>query len=97
MTRLVEITPSNRKGKKWDAIFERDGKRFTVSFGAEGYEDYTQHKDNKRRELYLKRHAKDLNTNDPTRAGYLSYYVLWGPSTSFAKNLEAYKKKFNIK
>jgi hypothetical protein len=36
------LKKSTVKGKKFDAFFE-DGKK--VSFGAQGYEDYTMHHD----------------------------------------------------
>ena len=67
-----------------------------VDFGASGMEDYTIHKDAERRERYLSRHRHDLETNDPTRAGYLSYYILWGPTTSFNENVRLYKNKFHV-
>ena len=54
------------------------------------------HHNKTRRARYLDRHKKDLKTGDPTRAGYISYYVLWGPSTSFKVNLAAYKKRFHL-
>ena len=33
---------------------------------------------------------------DFKRAGYLSYYILWGESTDFFKNLKDFKKKYNL-
>jgi hypothetical protein len=45
---------------------------------------------------YRERHRKDLETKDPTRAGYLSYYILWGNSTSKQKNIQDYKRKFHL-
>lgn len=78
---------------KWTAVFD-DGKR--VSFGAVGYEDYTQHKDVERRRRYRIRHKKDLETGDPRRPGFLSYYLLWGDSSDLNANLREYKRKFNL-
>ena len=78
--------------KKWTAIFD-NGKR--VSFGAKGYDDYTLTKDKDQRDRYRKRHEKDLK-GDPTKPGYLSYYLLWGDSTSMQSNISAYKRKFNL-
>ena len=92
--KLVSITRSDREGKKWKALFE-DPKR-TTHFGASKMQDYTQHHDKERRRLYRLRHEKDLDTNDPSRAGYLSYHVLWGDSTDMNKNIQAYKRKFNM-
>jgi hypothetical protein len=78
---------------KYTATFD-DGTR--TNFGHQDYEDYTQHHDKERRRLYRERHEKDLRTGDPKRAGFLSYYLLWGDSTSLHKNIAAYKKRFNL-
>ena len=59
-------------------------------------DDYTITKDKERRRLYRERHKKDLATKDPTRAGFLSYYILWGDSTSRAENIRKYKSRFNL-
>ena len=97
MPKLKSVTKSDQAGKKWKAIFELDnGRSKTTHFGAAGMQDYTQHHDKERRERYRTRHRKDLETGDPTRAGFLSYYVLWGDSTSFAENLASYKRKFGL-
>ncbi len=99
--KLIKVVKSDKPLKKWTAIFRKDdGKEKKVHFGFYNVKDlkndYTLHKDKERRERYRKRHAKDLKTNDPTRAGYLSYYLLWGDSTSLKKNIQDYKKKFNL-
>jgi hypothetical protein len=78
---------------KYVAIF-KNGKK--TSFGAVGYDDYTLTHDKEQRKAYLKRHEKDLDTKDPYRAGYLSYYILWGPSTSIATNVNSYNARFNV-
>jgi hypothetical protein len=78
---------------KWTAIFD-DGTR--TSFGHADYEDYTQHHSIERRDAYRKRHEKDLRTGDPKRAGFLSYYILWGDSTSLMKNMDAYVRRFKL-
>jgi hypothetical protein len=96
MRKLVEVIESPRAGKKWRAVFNVDGKMMHTDFGASGMEDYTMHHDTERRRLYRARHAKDLSTGDPTRAGFLSYYVLWGDSTSMAANVRAYKQRFAL-
>jgi len=92
--KLVSITRSNMKGKKWKAVFT-DPKK-TTHFGDSSAQDYTQHHDKERRRLYRDRHRKDLKTNDPSRAGYLSFFILWGDSTSMQKNIATYKKRFNL-
>ena len=93
MTKL-EILKSDFPKKKYKAIFTKDdGKTKTVHFGANGYEDFTTHHDKDRRRLYRQRHEKDLKGN-PITAGYLSYYILWGDSTSLQTNIRAFKKQF---
>ena len=86
----MRVEQSPLKTKKWRATF-KDGTH--TDFGDPKYEDYTQHKDEKRRELYKQRHKKDLETRDPKRAGFLSYYLLWNLPTLEA-SLRDYKKRF---
>ena len=94
----MTIKRSNKSGKKYMAIFTKDnGRTKTTHFGAAGMKDYTLTGDKERRRLYRQRHSKDLRTNDPTRAGYLSYYILWGESKSIRKNINSYKNWFNLK
>lgn len=78
---LVKVTRSPAKGKKWRAHFKDDGRETHTDFGATGYEDYTMHGDKERRANYISRHARDLRTDDPTRAGYLSMFLLWNKPT----------------
>ena len=102
--KLEKVIPSDRKGKKFTAIFCMckkksccaEGDKKKVHFGSEGMDDYTITKDKEQRERYRKRHQKDLKTNDPTKPGYLSFYLLWGDSTSLQQNIKDYKKKFNL-
>jgi hypothetical protein len=95
--KLVSITKSDRPGKKLKAIFKdaKTGRTKTTHFGASGMDDYTKTKDTEQRARYRARHAKDLK-GDATRAGYLSYYILWGESTSVSANIAAYKSKFGF-
>ena len=93
---LMTVLPSGSKTKKYTATFMINGKEKKVSFGGKGYTDYLLSKDKERRDRYRKRHAKDLKTGDPTRAGYLSYYLLWGDSTSLKENIKSYKKRFKL-
>ena len=97
MTKLIKIVKSDKPKKKWKAIFKKDNDREkTVYFGSANMNDYTLTGDKKARERYRKRHKKDLKTNDPTRAGYLSFYVLWGDSVNIKKNIADYRKRFNL-
>ena len=93
----IVISKSTNKNKKLMAeFFDGDKKIKTTHFGSTGMDDYTLTGDKKARDKYRVRHKKDLDTKDPTRAGYLSYYILWGDSTSRDKNIKDYKKRFNF-
>ena len=91
--KLLSIKKSTRADKKWMAKFD-DGT--TTHFGAVGYGDYTITGDKEKRQDYRSRHRKDLDTGDPTRAGYLSYYILWGEHKDIKKNIADYKTKFKL-
>jgi hypothetical protein len=92
MLKLLKIEPSHDSKYKYIAYFN-DNTR--TKFGAKGYQDYTIHKDKKRRNLYITRHFKDLRTLNPKRAGYLSMFILWNKSTLHASILD-YKKRLKI-
>ena len=95
--KLLSVTKSDSPGKKWKAIFQQDnGRTKTTHFGAAGMDDFTLTGDKEARERYRQRHKKDLDTKDPTRAGYLSYYLLWGDSISLNQNISAYKSRFGL-
>ena len=94
----VVIKKSDKAGKKLMAVFTKDnGRKKTTHFGASGMDDYTITKNKEQRKRYRDRHRKDLKTGDYTRAGYLSWYILWGPSTNRKDNISAYKRRFNLK
>ena len=91
------VKKSDKPGKKLMAVFTKDnGRTKTTHFGSAGMDDYTLTKDKEQRKRYRTRHQKDLQTGDYTRAGYLSYYILWGNSTSRKENISAYKNRFNL-
>lgn len=93
--KLIKIVKSSKKTKKYDAIFDIDGKEKKVSFGAAGYEDYTMHKDPARKQRYINRHKANEDWSDPTTPGALSRYILW-EDTDMSKAISAYKKRYNI-
>jgi len=51
----VIILKSHRPDKKYDSFV--DGRKI-VSFGAKGYEDFTTHKNEDRKQRYINRHRK---------------------------------------
>ena len=42
---------------------------------------YIDHQDKPLQKDYIKRHLKDLRTNDPSRPGFLSLFLLWNKET----------------
>ena len=96
MVKLISIKESDKSDKKLMATFETNGRTKTTHFGSKGMDDYTLTKDKEQRDRYRQRHKKDLETKDPTRAGYLSWYILWGDSTSRQENIKTFKNKFNL-
>ncbi len=95
--KLKGIIPSPNKLKKYRAVFInlKTNKQKTTDFGQKGANDFTITGDEEAKKRYLKRHAKDLNTKNPLRAGYLSYYLLWNKKTLTA-SIQDYKKRFKL-
>jgi len=91
--KLLRLTEPRNPAKKWRAEFS-DNK--SVEFGQAGADDYTITKDKAQRDRYRARHMKDLETDDPRRAGFLSMEILWGNSTDIARNIASYKRKYNL-
>ena len=83
--KLRRIEASPRTGKKWRAIFydPETQKEKHTDFGATGYDDFTT------------AGAKDLKSGDPTKAGFLSYYILWNKPT-LTGGVRDYKSRFNM-
>ena len=75
---VVIIKPSHLKQKKFNAIV--NGTK-TIPFGAKGYEDFTIHKNEARKERYISRHQKREDWGDPMTAGFYSRWVLWNKKT----------------
>lgn len=92
---LIYFGKSERDKKRFKAVFKNPSR--TVHFGLKGANTFIDGADKKVRDAYLKRHKSDLETNDPLRAGYLSYYVIWGKHRDVEKNLKDYLKRFKIK
>ena len=93
----IRIQESTNPEKKLMAIFTKpNGKTKTTHFGARGMSDYTQHKDPKRQKSYLARHGKmGEDWNNPTTAGALSRWILWG-KPSLRESFNDFKKRFNL-
>lgn len=68
---------SDRKDKKYYVIYPIT--QHKIHFGSIKYEDYTKHKNNERRRLYLLRSSKIKGDweNDPYSPNNLSRHILW--------------------
>jgi hypothetical protein len=77
---LKSVVEINDKNKRFIATFT-NGK--TTKFGQSNPKigTYIDHNDKTLKRNYIKRHLRDLNTNDYTRAGYLSLFLLWDKPT----------------
>ena len=86
---LVRVEEINEKNKRFKAYFS-DGTITKV--GQTGSKTYIDHNDKILKLNYIKRHIKDLRTNDYKRSGYLSLFLLWNKP-----NLKDSIKDFNRK
>ena len=92
LMREVVLKKSSNPNKKYDAYVE--GKK--VSFGARGFSDFTQHKDEQRKKNYITRHGSgNENWNDLTTAGAWSKGILWNKPT-IRESIKSMENKFNI-
>lgn len=95
MSNIVRLSKSKKADKKW-MVTMPSGK--IIHFGAEGYSDYTIHKDPERQKRYVIRHKSKENWNKSgiNTAGFWSYHLLWS-KPSLTQAIKYMEKKFNIK
>lgn len=97
--KILYLTKSENDKKKYKAIiYVVDGKKKkirTFHFGAAGYQDFTQHKDENRRKNYIRRHSKRESWGE-INPGSLSRYLLWNKPT-LSSSIKDFEKRFNIK
>ena len=84
--------------KRFVAVFvENDIIKFTSNFGSKTGATFIDHGDIIKRSNYLKRHsALNEDWNNPTSAGALSKWILWGESDDIYNNIELFKKRFKL-
>jgi hypothetical protein len=75
--KTAKIYPARNLEKKY-SIYDPKNKKW-VNFGQLGYEDYTKHKDKKRRKSYLTRSRSILGNwkKNPYSPNNLSIHILW--------------------
>lgn len=90
------LTKSPNKTKKYKVIVSDGNTVKTIHFGAAGYDDYTTHGDDERKQRYIKRHKVTEDWNNPFTAGFWSRYTLWNKKTITA-SLADIRNRYNIK
>lgn len=81
---LYKPFKSKAKNKKYAVYVMKDGKKKLINFGDSRMQDFTQHKDEKRRKSYLARargirnKKGELTYKDKNTANYWSITTLWG-------------------
>ena len=86
---MLKCVEEINESKRFKANFS-DGTK--TRFGQTNHKTGTfiDHQDKQLKKSYIKRHLKDLETNDYKRAGYLSMFLLWNK-----ENLNDSIKDFN--
>ena len=99
--RLLRISRAHDGKHKYEAVFrveEAGGRHHEkhVKFGAQGYEDYTHHKDKARKSHYLERHGRGHeHWSRPDTPGALSRWVLWN-KPSMRESVADFKRRFHL-
>ena len=75
-------------------IITNDNKK--VYFGAAGYEDFTTHKDEARKQRYIARHKKNEDWDDINSPAFWSRFYLWEKPTKKEayENIKKILKKY---
>jgi len=90
-----ELTKATDGIHKYVGIFTDGSNIKHLSFGAIGYEDYTQSKSPQRRMAYLSRHRTREDWNDPQTKGALSRWILW-ETPNLQTNVRKFKERFSL-
>jgi hypothetical protein len=93
--RLITIRKSRKTEKKYDAVFEKNGRQKVVPFGAARMSNYTKHKNATRKQRYMRRHMKREHWRNPDTPGSLSRWILWN-KPSFRDSVADYKQRFGL-
>ena len=95
----VELRRSRNPAKKFDAVLTTGARTKTVAFGQRGASDFTQHKDDARKQRYIARHRANESWDDPATAGFWARWALWEkPSLREAvSNVERKFPKLDVK
>jgi len=77
---MLKCVEEINESKRFKAYFSDNT---TTKFGQTNPKTgtYIDHQDKDLKKNYIKRHLKDLDTNDYTKPGYLSLFLLWNKPT----------------
>lgn len=91
---MYKLYDSTRADKKFMVITPKGNR---VHFGQKGYEDFTTHKDEARKERYIARHQKneDWTAAGIDTPGFWARYLLWNKPTILQSILDI-DNRFNI-
>ena len=92
----IIIKKSSQPNKKFTAVI--DNKK-QVHFGGikengKPYSDFTQHRDEERKNRYLQRHKKD-HFNNPLYPSFYSTNLLWNKKT-LSESIKDTNRKYNV-
>ena len=82
------------KDKRFIAYFS-DGTKTKFGLTNPKAGTYIDNKDKTLRRNYIKRHMRDLKTNNYQRAGYLSMFILWNKET-LNDSIKDFNKRIKI-
>ena len=94
----IELYKSDRAGKKYKIVLVYgDGKTKTIHIGQAGADDFTTHKDEKRKQAYITRHKKRENWTKSgiDTAGFWSRWLTWN-KPSLSASIKYIEEKFNV-
>ena len=95
--KLISFEKSDDSKHKYEVVIhnKKTNKDKTIKFGAFGMSDYTQHRDENRKDLYDIRHSKKEDWSNPLTAGFWAKWILWNKKT-IKESLADVVKRFNL-
>ncbi len=89
----IIISKSTKPLKKYVATITNDGMIKDIYFGDSRYQSYETHNDDRRKNNYIKRHAKRENWEDPLTSGFWAANLLWNKKT-LQESIDDINKRF---
>ena len=97
MYKFIKLEEADDKKHKYIVTLknQKTDRLNNIKFGAYGMDDFTITKNEEQKMRYIERHRKRENWNDPSTAGFWSYWILWNKPTLQA-SLKETLKKYNL-